>query len=160
MLCAERGIEFGQASSAAKQHGTESATIADLAQELGVAERTARHRVAQANAYEALPKAQRKAVDSGEKTLKQATAEHKQSRRPGAHPAPGSGGTRNRMIEYRRKTVSHGGGDRMPSQLHRGKTMVVADTDTPEREGTVLVQSHDSPMVLDMVTKKDHRAYA
>ena len=50
-----------------------AATIAALAAETGVSERTARHRMAAADAYDRLPKAQQKAVDQGKATLAQAT---------------------------------------------------------------------------------------
>lgn len=58
MLCEEREVKIdGKGGGDPKKH---SATVAGCAQELGVPYRTARHRVAQPNAYEALPKGQRK----------------------------------------------------------------------------------------------------
>lgn len=44
-MCAERGVAFGEGSSAEKRH-SQAATIAALAKDAGVSERTARHRVA------------------------------------------------------------------------------------------------------------------
>lgn len=76
LLLEERGVESGQGSSAAKRH-SQSATVADIAAELGVPERTARHRLEQAKVYESLPEPVRERVDGGELTLPQAKAEVK-----------------------------------------------------------------------------------
>jgi hypothetical protein len=62
-LCEERGATFGEGGDRRSNSGT-AATIAGVAKETGVSERTARSRVAQARQYEALPAKQRKAVDS------------------------------------------------------------------------------------------------
>lgn len=69
-LLGARGIERGQG---ARNDTRTSATVADVAAELGVAERTARHRVAQADAYAALSEQLRAAVDTGEVTIAEAT---------------------------------------------------------------------------------------
>ena len=63
LLNAKR-VDRGQGSSANKRH-SQSATIADVARDLGVSERTARDRLAQADQYEALPKSDRQAIDRG-----------------------------------------------------------------------------------------------
>ena len=65
-----RGIPAGRGK--VNQHTRASATIAEAAAELGVAERTARYRMAQADAYAKLPSLLRKSVDAGEKTIVQA----------------------------------------------------------------------------------------
>ena len=46
--------------------------IAEVATEVGVNERTARRRVAQADAYKKLPEPMRAEVDTGERTVQQA----------------------------------------------------------------------------------------
>lgn len=59
-----KGIPTGQGK--VNQHTRASATVAEAAAELGVPERTARRRLELAGAYEALPAAEKEAVDSGE----------------------------------------------------------------------------------------------
>jgi hypothetical protein len=55
-LCEERGANLGgKGGGDPKKH---SATVAGCAKEVGVTERTAFRRIAQANTYEALPKKQ------------------------------------------------------------------------------------------------------
>lgn len=74
-LCEERGAAIG--SKGGGDPDKHPATVAGCAEELGVPERTARHRVAQAEAYEALPQEQQGAVDDGTKTLKDAAREER-----------------------------------------------------------------------------------
>lgn len=64
MLVDERGAKRGRGSN--QGH---SATIAECAEEVGVPERTARHRMAAADTFEALPKPMREKVKSRETTL-------------------------------------------------------------------------------------------
>ncbi len=66
LLCEERGADFG--GKGGRPTKENHATVAQLAEELGVPLRTSQHRVAQADAYEALPKKQQKAIDKGETT--------------------------------------------------------------------------------------------
>jgi len=68
LLCEQRGVQL---ASGARNELT-SATVAEVAEELGVPARTARHRVTQANAYEALPEVERRAVDNDEIALTEA----------------------------------------------------------------------------------------
>ena len=75
-----RGVERGQGSSAAKQH-SESDTVSDSAQSLGVDERTARRRMAAHDVYESLPASEREAIDAGEKTVTQVMRERKEANR-------------------------------------------------------------------------------
>ena len=80
LLLEVKGVKTGQGSSAAKQHHSESATIADSAKELGVSDRTARHRLAQADAYEKLSEKEKESVDRGEKSVAQAKREQRKER--------------------------------------------------------------------------------
>jgi len=66
-LLDERGVERGQGSSAAKRH-SQSATLADIATEFGIAERTARHRLSLLDISEP----DRESVRSGEMSVSQA----------------------------------------------------------------------------------------
>jgi site-specific DNA-methyltransferase (adenine-specific) len=70
MLLADRGIPTGRGK--VNQHTRASSTIEEAAAELGVPWQTARHRVRQAEQYEALPKSLRHGVDSGKLTVPQA----------------------------------------------------------------------------------------
>lgn len=74
MLLEIRGVKRGQASSATKGH-SQSDTVSDSAEEVGIDPRTARRRVAQADSYDKLPVKQRKAVDKGKITLREARRE-------------------------------------------------------------------------------------
>jgi N6-adenosine-specific RNA methylase IME4 len=58
-----------------------SASVAEIAQGLGVPERTARQRVEQHDVYEELPKEEREAIDSGEKSISSAVRKEKQERK-------------------------------------------------------------------------------
>lgn len=75
-----RGVKTGQGSSAEKRH-SQSATIADIAKELGVPERTARSRIAAAEDYELLPEEDREKVDRGEKSARSAARGKKQEKK-------------------------------------------------------------------------------
>jgi ParB-like chromosome segregation protein Spo0J len=66
----ERGIERGRGK--VNQHTRASATVAEAVKAIGVPERTARRYLADADAYEALPKPLRVQVDARELTLPQA----------------------------------------------------------------------------------------
>ena len=78
MLCEERGVDIGgKGGGDPKDH---PATVAGCAAEVGVSERTARPRTAQANAYEALPKKQQKVIDKGEITLSKIVDEQRRER--------------------------------------------------------------------------------
>ncbi len=68
MLMKERGIET-RTGPKGKAAADITATVAEIAKELGVSDRTARHRVKQADDYEALPTKRREAIDKGETTL-------------------------------------------------------------------------------------------
>lgn len=59
----------------------DSATVALIAEELGVPRRTAFRRMAQADAYDALPEDKQQDVDSGKSTLKEAKREVKRENR-------------------------------------------------------------------------------
>ncbi len=65
----ERGLKRGQG---ARNDQETSATIAEVAKEVGVSERTARHRVALADSYEALPEQEQEAVSTGKKSFSEA----------------------------------------------------------------------------------------
>jgi hypothetical protein len=69
LLLEERGVENGKKHN---RHTPREATVAALAEELGVPERTARSRVAQAEKYDALPAEEKAKVDSGETTVHKA----------------------------------------------------------------------------------------
>jgi 16S rRNA G966 N2-methylase RsmD len=78
-LLQERGVQTGQGS---RNDTATSATVAEVAAELGVPERTARYRVRQAEQYEALAPAWQERVRSGELKVSQAkTGERRESRR-------------------------------------------------------------------------------
>ncbi len=70
LLLAERGIPTGRGK--VNQHTRASSTVKEAAAELGVPWQTARHRVRQAEQYEALPQALKGDVDSGKLTVPQA----------------------------------------------------------------------------------------
>jgi N6-adenosine-specific RNA methylase IME4/ParB-like chromosome segregation protein Spo0J len=82
LILAERGVKAGRGT---RNDIQTSATIAEVASELGVPERTARHRVAQAKLYDALPAQVRGEVDDGGMTLVQAkrylTEQRREARR-------------------------------------------------------------------------------
>lgn len=61
-----------------KQH---SATIADCAKELGVSDRTARHRIRRSDEYEDLSPASRSLVDQGKKPLSHMVKEHEREQK-------------------------------------------------------------------------------
>jgi hypothetical protein len=69
LLLEERGVHTTRGP---KPGGAISATVAEIADELGVPERTARHRVRQAEQYEALPAPLKAEVDAGGLTVPQA----------------------------------------------------------------------------------------
>lgn len=73
-LLVVKGVKRG---SGARNDLATSATIAEVAKECGVSQRTAEYRLALADAYNALPKALRDKVDAGTITLKQARRLHK-----------------------------------------------------------------------------------
>lgn len=77
MLLKVRGVRTSRGPKPAD--ASNSATVAELATEVGVPERTARHRLAAARACDELPKPLREAVESGEKTLKEALREEKKA---------------------------------------------------------------------------------
>ena len=80
LLLEERG---GKAKQGARNDRT-SATVAEVAAELGVPERTAQRRLRKARQYEALPAPARAQVDAGEVTVAQATREvERQAKREG-----------------------------------------------------------------------------
>lgn len=81
MLAEERGIRRGKGKGDPHAAESKTATVAVLAEELGVSDRTARHRVAQADYYEALPKSDRKAIDEGKKTFQEVKKESKKRER-------------------------------------------------------------------------------
>jgi hypothetical protein len=63
-LLALRGVKRGKGGNRGNQHlATATVAVAKVAAELGVSERTARHRVALADAYEALPLDLKRKVD-------------------------------------------------------------------------------------------------
>lgn len=70
-----RGVRTGRG---ARNDALTSATVAEVAAELGVPERTARHRLSQASAFDALSPAERESIISGEKTLQQLRRGHKE----------------------------------------------------------------------------------
>jgi hypothetical protein len=86
LLLEERGIERGRGK--VNQHTVASATVAEAASELGVPERTARHRLALADAYQALPESLRTEVDAGSKNVFQARREADRKRRQAEAPLP------------------------------------------------------------------------
>lgn len=71
LLLEEKGVKRGQGARSDK---VTSATIAEVTGKLGVSPRTARHRAAQADAFEALSPAEQEAVrerrDAGEEFLR------------------------------------------------------------------------------------------
>jgi site-specific DNA-methyltransferase (adenine-specific) len=67
-LLEERGIQKGERA----RNDLTGATVASVATEMGVPERTAKHRLAAARAYKALPDPVKVAVDAGALTLPQA----------------------------------------------------------------------------------------
>lgn len=77
-LLETRGISTGRGSRNDKQT---SATVAEVAEDLGVPERTARHRLAQAKAFEELQPSEQGDVRSGDKTLSQIRREQKEGLR-------------------------------------------------------------------------------
>jgi N6-adenosine-specific RNA methylase IME4/ParB-like chromosome segregation protein Spo0J len=83
MLLETKGVERGQGKRNDKKT---SETVSEVAGDLGVEERTARNRLRQADAFEALPTKQRKAVQAGEIALPIALRKIKQkkSREPTA----------------------------------------------------------------------------
>lgn len=80
LLLEVRGVKRGRGKGDPHAKESKTATVAVLAEETGVSERTARHRVAQADAYDALPAKQRKAVDDGKVTLAETTKANKQAK--------------------------------------------------------------------------------
>jgi N6-adenosine-specific RNA methylase IME4 len=68
-LLEERGVKTGQGS---RNDMTTSATVAEVAAELGAPLRTAERRLAQARKYDALPVEEKAAVDAGEKSVREA----------------------------------------------------------------------------------------
>ncbi len=80
-LLEDKGVKRGQDSSAAKRHDSESETVSDLAASLGVDDRTARNRMNQADAFDALPKREQAAIRTGEKTLVQAKRDLREKKR-------------------------------------------------------------------------------
>src|SRR5262249_14734006 len=64
LLLEERGIPTGRGK--VNQHTRASSTVEEAAAELGVLWQTARHRVRQAEVYEALPEALQAGVDAGQ----------------------------------------------------------------------------------------------
>lgn len=62
-----KGVKRG--SGATNRHNSTGATVAVVAEELGVPERTAEHRLAQHDAYEKLSVKEKTAVDVGEKSI-------------------------------------------------------------------------------------------
>jgi site-specific DNA-methyltransferase (adenine-specific) len=89
LLMAERGVDT---TANHNRHTSRAATVAALAEEIGVSERTARSRVAQARKYDSLPPGERAAVDAGEKTVhKAARAVEKRAKLKAAPAAPGRG---------------------------------------------------------------------
>jgi hypothetical protein len=90
LLLQERGIPTGRGK--VNQHTRASSTVEEAAAELGVPWQTARHRVRQAERYEALPEPLKAGVDAGALTVTQARRllqrEHKQQELAGrAHQA-------------------------------------------------------------------------
>lgn len=81
LLLAVRGVRRGGGGDHKSQDRDQSATIALCSEEVGVPERTAKHRLAMADAYEALPKKERDAVDTDKKTLKEAKRDVKKTKR-------------------------------------------------------------------------------
>ncbi len=81
MLIAERGARPGEGGDRKSPATVAGDAIADIAEEVGVSERTARHRVAQANVYKALPAKDRKRVESGEATVQQVKREQREATR-------------------------------------------------------------------------------
>ena len=73
-----RGIERGQ--GARNDNGT-SATVAEVADELGVPERTARHRLRRADEYDALPEARQDLIAQGTLNLHDAVIEDRRDQR-------------------------------------------------------------------------------
>jgi N6-adenosine-specific RNA methylase IME4/ParB-like chromosome segregation protein Spo0J len=83
LLCEVREIATGQGSSAAKRH-SQSATVADLATELGVPPRTARDRMKQAEAFDALPEAEKEKVRQRKSTVRGASRQNKKRQQAAA----------------------------------------------------------------------------
>ncbi len=77
--CELKGVGLGQGTR--NDTGT-SASVAEVASDLGVSQRTARHRVAEAKAYEALPEGKQQAIDKGTLTLTEARREVKKASIP------------------------------------------------------------------------------
>jgi N6-adenosine-specific RNA methylase IME4/ParB-like chromosome segregation protein Spo0J len=71
-LLEERGVTPGRGGDRRSTATVAVDTVADIAAELGVPERTARHRVQQAEQYDALPAEEKSAVDAGEKSVREA----------------------------------------------------------------------------------------
>lgn len=84
-LLTEKGVQTGQGArndvTANGTDGSTSATVAEVAAEVGTPERTARQRVAVARKYDALPKKQKQAVDKGEKTVHKAHREQQRKKK-------------------------------------------------------------------------------
>ncbi len=76
-LLEAKGVRTGRGA----RNDATSATIADVAEELGVPTRTAEHRLAQARVFEELPADDRARVEAGEVTLQQVKREQKEQAR-------------------------------------------------------------------------------
>ena len=74
MLLETKGVKRGSGKGNPKAQKSKADTVSALAKECGVDERTARRRMAMADAYDALPKKDQKAVDAGTSTLAKAEA--------------------------------------------------------------------------------------
>jgi N6-adenosine-specific RNA methylase IME4 len=77
LLLAERGVQTGRGT----RNDQTSATVAEVAAELGVPERTARHRLAQVKRYDTLPQNVRDKVDTGAWTMAVAARNEKEHER-------------------------------------------------------------------------------
>lgn len=70
-----RGVRRGQGGDRRSEAIGSTATVADVAESLGVPQRTFERHVAAADAYDALPPEQKQRVDRREATVKQARRE-------------------------------------------------------------------------------------
>lgn len=77
MLLELRGVKRGTGT----RNDTTGATVAQVAEELGVPHRTAKKRLELADAYESLPTDEKEAVDRGEKSVSSAARKDKQSKK-------------------------------------------------------------------------------